>query len=193
MKTVVAILLAIVIAYPGSSTADTFSPTFTVGGTLMKSYFENAGDWDCFFNCSDFDVDDDTDTGGEVFFKVGWGSLLVLKLGYIDHGEFDFVEGFLQPDVRGSGEASLTYAAWAPQWNINKRFSLTGAIGAGIQDVDVDVDEGLVDIDDGTAVYTSLGVQYRLSDHFALHTEAGYSFGEDIDVGWLGFGGSYRF
>ena len=193
MRSLAIILLALMIGVPTFSWADTFSPTFTVGGTVMKTYFDNAGDWDCFFGCSDFDVDDDTDTGGEVFVKVGWGSLLVLKLGYMDYGEFDFVEGFLQPDVRGSGEASLTYAAWAPQWNINRRFSLTGAIGAGIQDVDVDVDEGLVDIDDGAAVYTSLGIQYRVTDHFAMHTEAGYSFGEDINVGWVGFGGSYRF
>ena len=195
MRPIVAFLLAASMAYPAISMAEKPSPTISIGATAMKTHFDESADWgfDCLFLCSNIEIDDDSDAGGELFVKLQWSPLWALKIGYADQGEFDFVSVFVVPEVRGKADVSLAYAAWAPQWNINSRFSLTGAIGAGFQDVDVDRDSGELDIDDGLASYTTLGIQYRASKRLALHTEAGYSIGEDIDVGWIGAGGSYRF
>lgn len=165
----------------------------------MKTWFNEAESsgfdvTDCLFSCSKLNLDDDSDAGGELYVKARWSPLWTWKFGYADQGEFSFVGGFDNPDARGSGEASLGYAAWAPQWNISDRFALTGAIGAGWQNIDADVKAGAVDIDDGWASYTTLGIEYRSSGHFGVHAEAGYSFASgDIDVGWIGVGGSYTF
>ena len=199
MKTPSVTLLVALMACATPAMAESASPTFSVGVTMTKTYFEesegNGFDWlECLFSCSKLNLDDDSDAGGELFLKARWTPLWTWKFGYADQGEFSFVGGFDNPDARGTGEVSLGYAAWAPQWNISDRFALTGAIGAGWQDVDADVKAGAVDIDDGWASYTTLGIEYRSSGHFGVHTEAGYSFASgDIDVGWIGVGGSYTF
>jgi len=199
MKTSAIVLFAVLTATSAPAAAEIASPTFSVGLTVMKHHFNEAEGsgfdvTDCLFSCSRLNLDDDSDAGGELYFKARWSPLWTWKLGFADQGEFSFVGDFDNPEARGTGEVCLGYAAWAPQWNITDRFAVTGAIGAGWQDIDANVQAGFVDIDDGWASYTTLGVEYRASRHFGVQADPGYSFASgDIDVGWLGVGGSYTF
>ena len=137
----------------------------------------------------------------ELFAKARWSGLWTWKLGYAYQGDFDYVfppyellnGELVNEDVRGNADVNLAYAAWAPQAEISGKFSLSVAIGAGWQRVDLDEEPDRREIDDGLTTYTKLELYFHTCERFALRTEAGYSFGRDLNVGWIAIGGIYTF
>ncbi|TAA45859.1 outer membrane beta-barrel protein [Corallincola spongiicola] len=193
MKASAVVLSAFLLACSTSVFAESEGPSFSIGATGVKTYFDES--WDlCLYDCGfQPNLDDDTDAGFELFAKVQYSPLWTWKVGYMDQGEFSFKGRNSNEFVTGTGDVSIAYAAWAPQWLVTESFSLTAGLGLGIQNIDLDVQGGEADIDDGSVFYSSLGAEYRFTEQFAMHAEAGYSLGDDIDVGWIGLGGSYFF
>ncbi|GAA5218234.1 outer membrane beta-barrel protein [Corallincola platygyrae] len=187
--TVCSLFTALLVSLPAS--AELTSPQISVGVTAVKTYFDDS--FACILCTSPVELEDDEDAGVELFVRFHYSSWLGWELGYVDAGEFSYSGRYGNEDAKGTGEVSVTYVSWAPQWVVADNFSLGFGLGWGIESVDINNDAGSVDVDDGGAFYYKIGAEYKFSDNFAIHTKAAYVTGEDIDVGWVGLGGSYFF
>lgn len=156
------------------------TPQHSLGVQVTATEFQENN----FFGPSSKQFTDDSDTGYGVYYNVSWSSLKSFRVGYLDHGEFTY----LQSSTEYSGSSDTFYIAWAPYYKINDKFDIGLALGIGENTLDT---QGRTDED--TAMLISAELNYKIHQSVNLGAEIG-TVGKvvgDIDPRWVGIKLSY--